>query len=66
MWSAIGARDLPEMIRVMEKNYFAALDYRLEVVLAGGTMVILMLFVLLLGLVSGTPLGLSQRSRRLA
>jgi cellulose synthase/poly-beta-1,6-N-acetylglucosamine synthase-like glycosyltransferase len=51
-------KGLPEMIRVMEKNYFAALDYRLEVVLAGGTMVILMLFVLLLGLVSGTPLGI--------
>jgi glycosyltransferase involved in cell wall biosynthesis len=49
---------LHELMRVMEKNYFAALDYRVEVVVAGGFMVTLMLIVIVVGLIGGTPLGL--------
>lgn len=47
------------MIKIMEKNYFAALDYRLWLVLAGGTFVIAVSTILVLGLLSGTPAGLT-------
>lgn len=46
------------MVKIMEKNYFAALDYRLGLALAGGVAVILVCAILLLGLISGTPAGL--------
>jgi glycosyltransferase involved in cell wall biosynthesis len=46
------------MVKIMEKNYFAALDYRLWLALAGSVFVILLVAVLVLGLVSGTPAGL--------
>jgi len=47
------------MIKVMEKNYFAALDYRLGVVLAGTVFMMLISTILILGLVSGTVMGLA-------
>jgi hypothetical protein len=46
------------MIKIMEKNYFAALDYRTEVVVAGSVFVGLISSVLVLGLISGTVAGL--------
>jgi hypothetical protein len=47
------------MVRIMEKNYFAVLDYRLSVVMAATVMVALLLSALLFGLFSGTALGLA-------
>ncbi len=47
------------MIKIMEKNYFAALDYRLWLVLAGGAFVIIVSAILVLGLLSGTTAGLA-------
>jgi cellulose synthase/poly-beta-1,6-N-acetylglucosamine synthase-like glycosyltransferase len=41
-------------VRTMEKNYFAALDYRLGLVVAGSLFVLLVSSVLALGLLSGT------------
>jgi hypothetical protein len=49
---------LHELMRVMEKNYFAALDYRVEVVVAGGFAISLMLMIIIVGLLGGTSLGL--------
>jgi hypothetical protein len=46
------------MVKIMEKNYFAALDYRLGLVIAGSIFVILLFAILIFGLVSGTPAGL--------
>jgi glycosyltransferase involved in cell wall biosynthesis len=46
-----------EMVKIMEKNYFAAIDYRLGVVLAGSLFVILISAILVWGLISGTPAG---------
>ena len=46
------------MVKIMEKNYFAALDYRTGLVLAGGVFVILVSTILVLGLISGTAAGL--------
>ena len=46
------------MVKLMEKNYFAAVDYRLEVAF-GGTLFVLILFtIMILGLFSGTGPGL--------
>jgi cellulose synthase/poly-beta-1,6-N-acetylglucosamine synthase-like glycosyltransferase len=47
------------MVKIMEKNYFAALDFRLSVAVAGSLFTILIFCALLLGLISGTPLGLA-------
>jgi glycosyltransferase involved in cell wall biosynthesis len=47
------------MIKIMEKNYFAALDYRLGLALAGSVFVILVSIILILGLTSGTAAGLA-------
>jgi hypothetical protein len=44
-------------VKLMEKNYFAALDYRTGLALAGSVFTILVLGVLVFGLVSGTVLG---------
>src|SRR5262249_29081071 len=49
---------LRHMVNVMEKNYFAAIDYRLGIVVAGTAFVLCVSFVALLGLLSGTPAGL--------
>ena len=46
------------MVKIMEKNYFAALDYRLGLALAGSAAVVLVCALLVLGLISGTPAGL--------
>jgi glycosyltransferase involved in cell wall biosynthesis len=46
------------MIKIMEKNYFAAVDYRSWLVLAGSLFVIVIFGVLAVGLVSGTVAGL--------
>jgi glycosyltransferase involved in cell wall biosynthesis len=46
------------MIKIMEKNYFAALDYRLWLAVAGSIFVILVSTILVLGLLSGTAAGL--------
>jgi glycosyltransferase involved in cell wall biosynthesis len=46
------------MVKIMEKNYFAALDYRLGLALAGSAAVIFVCALLVLGLCSGTPAGL--------
>jgi hypothetical protein len=43
----------------MEKNYFAAVDYRTGLVLAGSAFVILVYAILALGLVSGTLAGIA-------
>lgn len=47
------------MVKIMEKNYFAAVDYRTGLVLAGSAFVILVFTVLGLGLLSGTVAGLA-------
>jgi cellulose synthase/poly-beta-1,6-N-acetylglucosamine synthase-like glycosyltransferase len=47
------------MIRIMEKNYFAALDYRLEVVVAGSLFVCSIAAIVVAGLISGTAAGLA-------
>jgi cellulose synthase/poly-beta-1,6-N-acetylglucosamine synthase-like glycosyltransferase len=46
------------MVKIMEKNYFAALDYRLGLALAGSVFVILVSTILVLALMSGTAAGL--------
>jgi cellulose synthase/poly-beta-1,6-N-acetylglucosamine synthase-like glycosyltransferase len=46
-------------VKLMEKNYFAAVDYRTGLVLAGSAFVILVFVILALGLVSGTLAGLA-------
>lgn len=46
------------IIKIMEKNYFAALEYRTWMVVAGTGFVIALCAVLILGLVSGTIPGL--------
>ena len=43
----------------MEKNYFAALDYRLGLVLGGCAFVMLVSSLLIVGLLSGTVVGLA-------
>jgi glycosyltransferase involved in cell wall biosynthesis len=45
-------------VKIMEKNYFAAVDYRLGLVLAGIGFMIFVLTLLVLGLTSGTWVGL--------
>lgn len=45
------------LVRILEKNYFAALDYRVEVVLAGGTLVLCLMAILVIGMFSGTLAG---------
>jgi cellulose synthase/poly-beta-1,6-N-acetylglucosamine synthase-like glycosyltransferase len=47
------------MVKIMEKNYFAALDYRVGVVVAGSLFVILVFTILVAGLLSGTVAGLA-------
>ena len=47
------------MVKIMEKNYFAALDYRVGLVVAGSVFVILVSTILIIGLLSGTVAGLA-------
>ena len=53
-------------VKIMEKNYFAALDYRTGLVLAGSVFVILVFCILILGLISGTVAGLAAALSPLA
>jgi len=46
------------VVKLMEKNYFAALDFGLEVVIVGCLFVALVWTILLLGLISGTVAGI--------
>lgn len=46
-------------VKIMEKNYFAALDYRTGLVVTGSVFVILVFAVLGFGLLSGTVAGLA-------
>ena len=50
---------VPRMIKIMQKNYFAALDFRLAPVVAGAIMVTLMFGVSIIGLLSRTPAGIA-------
>lgn len=54
------------MVKVMEKNYFAALDYRVAVVVVGSVFMISVFSVLILGLLSGTAVGLAAALSPLA
>jgi len=47
------------MIKIMEKNYFAALDFRLWLVVAGSVATILVLGAVLAGLMTGSVGGLA-------
>jgi hypothetical protein len=47
------------LVKIMEKNYFAALDYRLGLVLSGSVFVTFVFSVLVLGLLTGTAAGLA-------
>jgi hypothetical protein len=51
-------RTVGGMIKIMEKNYFAAADFRLWVVVGGSTFVALLLAAVVAGLFSRTPIGL--------
>ncbi|MCL4181651.1 MAG: hypothetical protein KJ072_28425, partial [Verrucomicrobia bacterium] len=47
------------MNKVMEKNYFAALNYRLGLVMAGSVFVVFVSALLIMGLMSGTVAGIA-------
>jgi hypothetical protein len=47
------------MIKIMEKNYFAAVDFRLGLVIAGSFVALLLLGLIGWGLASGTVIGLT-------
>jgi hypothetical protein len=47
------------MVKIMEKNYFAVIDFRTSLVLAGSLFTLLILGLLLAGLASRTPAGLA-------
>jgi cellulose synthase/poly-beta-1,6-N-acetylglucosamine synthase-like glycosyltransferase len=47
------------MIKIMEKNYFAVIDYKVGLVLAGSLFTIFVLGFLVAGLISGTLAGLA-------
>jgi Glycosyl transferase family 2 len=49
---------VPRMIAIMEKNYFAAIDFRLAPVLASGLMGVLMLGAAVVGPWTGTAAGM--------
>jgi glycosyltransferase involved in cell wall biosynthesis len=65
-WAFIGGGDVEahwgtsafNIVKIMEKNYFAALEYRTWLVAAGTLFVLLLSAVLIAGLVSGTATGL--------
>jgi hypothetical protein len=47
------------IVKIMEKNYFAALDYRTVLVLAGSLAMVLFSTILVFGFLSGTAAGLA-------
>jgi Glycosyl transferase family 2 len=50
---------VPRMIAIMEKNYFAAIDFRLAPVVAGATLVTLMFGTSIIGLWTRTAAGIA-------
>ena len=47
------------MVKLLEKNYFASLDFRLGLALGGSVAVTLLFAIFVLGLMSGTAVGLA-------
>lgn len=47
------------MVKIMEKNYFAALDFRVSVAVAGAVFMTLVFSIIIFGLISGTVAGLA-------
>ena len=47
------------MVKIMEKNYFAIIDFRVGLVLAGSAFVILVFSIIVLGLMTRTAAGLA-------
>ena len=50
---------LGNLVKIMEKNYFAILDYKLGLVLAGTVFTLMVLCILVAGLLTGTAAGLA-------
>ena len=50
---------VPHMIKIMEKNYFAAVDFRLAPVVAGATVIALMFGTSIIGLWTTTAAGIA-------
>ena len=50
---------VPRMIKIMEKNYFAAVDYRLAPVVAGAIVVTLIFALSIIGLWTGSAAGIA-------
>jgi hypothetical protein len=50
---------VPRMIKIMEKNYFAAIDFRLAPVVAGATVLTLICATSIIGLWTGTAAGIA-------
>jgi hypothetical protein len=50
---------VPRMIKIMEKNYFAAIDFRLAPVVAGATVLTLMCATSIIGLWTGSAAGIA-------
>src|SRR5207302_3761852 len=50
---------LRSLVKIMEKNYFAVLEFRLWLVLLGSAFVIFLLCALALGLIAGTAAGIA-------
>ncbi len=50
---------VPRMIKIMEKNYFAAIDFRVAPVVAGATVCTLMFGASIIGLWTGTAAGIA-------
>jgi cellulose synthase/poly-beta-1,6-N-acetylglucosamine synthase-like glycosyltransferase len=47
------------MVRIMEKNYFATVDYRVGLVVAGSLAALFIFSIFVAGLLSGTPAGIA-------
>ena len=50
---------VPSMIKIMEKNYFAAVDFRLAPVAAGATVFMMLFGISIIGLWTSTPSGIA-------
>jgi cellulose synthase/poly-beta-1,6-N-acetylglucosamine synthase-like glycosyltransferase len=47
------------MVKIMEKNYFAAVDFKLPIVAVGATFVAIICCIVVVGLLSRTPAGIA-------
>ncbi len=56
---AYWGRNAFSIVKIMEKNYFAALEYRTSLVLLGTVVALSTSAVIILGLLSGTPVGIA-------